>query len=380
MNHTSFVVSIKQYLRLAVLASMSLLLIAPGSAATNENPVGITGTPKGVIAYAVTSLFWAIYETKGGKTECPDGRNIDRREQFKALFPTDKPTAEMVLKFDNSVWFPTELEDKFPFREAMGPISYGLNLDGKIGPNDFKSPDGEPGIDNQLYRAIGCIEGFRTSDNGIIQLFSDLMVRDTNYNRWMIELSGVDDLTNDDSVDVIAYRGLDNLVMDSTASEAVPGASQRIDVKRGAKFVHKFHGKIVDGVLITDPTDFYFPWSTAAGHATNFATDEWFRDGRLRVKLTPERGEGLIAGYVDVDTWYNNTARNNSVLMAVAKYSGSSLYRALHRLADAYPDPQTGANTAISAALRAKFVRVFINHSPSSATSSVASNPQELAR
>ena len=32
-------------------------------------------------------------------------------------------------------------------------IGEGFNLDGKIKPNDFVSPDGEKGIDNQLYRA-----------------------------------------------------------------------------------------------------------------------------------------------------------------------------------------------------------------------------------
>jgi hypothetical protein len=33
----------------------------------------------------------------------------------------------------------------------------------------------------------------------------------------------------------------------------------------------------------------------------------------------------------------------------------------LQRLADAYPDPKTGANSAISSALDAKFVQVYIN-------------------
>jgi hypothetical protein len=36
--------------------------------------------------------------------------------------------------------------------------------------------------------------------------------------------------------------------------------------------------------------------------------------------------------------------------------------KALRRLADAHPDPNTGAMTAISAALDAKLVQVFIQH------------------
>jgi hypothetical protein len=40
--------------------------------------------------------------------------------------------------------------------------------------------------------------------------------------------------------------------------------------------------------------------------------------------------------------------------------TSKSLYKAMRRLADAYPDPNTGANTAISSALRAKFTQVYI--------------------
>ena len=42
--------------------------------------------------------------------------------------------------------------------------------------------------------------------------------------------------------------------------------------------------------------------------------------------------------------------------------SGISLYKALRRLADAYPDAQTGANTAISTALDVKMAQVFVVH------------------
>jgi hypothetical protein len=40
-----------------------------------------------------------------------------------------------------------------------------------------------------------------------------------------------------------------------------------------------------------------------------------------------------------------------------------SISRALQRLADGYPDPATGKNTAISTALDVKFVQAFILHS-----------------
>ncbi|HYS45012.1 MAG TPA: hypothetical protein VEM35_01160, partial [Rhizomicrobium sp.] len=40
--------------------------------------------------------------------------------------------------------------------EVNSRIGDGFNLDGKVKANDFVSPDGEKGIDNNLYRAWGC--------------------------------------------------------------------------------------------------------------------------------------------------------------------------------------------------------------------------------
>ena len=42
--------------------------------------------------------------------------------------------------------------------------------------------------------------------------------------------------------------------------------------------------------------------------------------------------------------------------------SGISLYKALRRLADAYPDSATGKNTAISMSLDAKMAQVYVIH------------------
>ncbi len=86
---------------------------------------------------------------------------------------------------------------------------------------------------------------------------------------------------------------------------------------------------------------------------------------RLELQLTPTGAEGLIAGYADVDTWYKQLIRNDSTHhLSNGQISGISLYKALRRLADAYPDPETGANTAISTALDVKLTQVFIVHPP----------------
>jgi hypothetical protein len=313
------------------------------------------------IAYVMTSLYWSIYQTPDGKKECPDGFNDGPREQYAALYPDNgKPrtVVDTQLKLESETWYPSGMPDPTPFHEAGGGVSYGMNLDGKVGPNDFTSPGGEPGIDNQLYRALGCIIGFRGPD-GVEFIFEPKEIHDSRFNRIMIELTGVDDLRNDEDVRVTVYRGLDRLLTDATGNQVIAGGSQRIDTRFGKGFIRQMHGKIVDGVLITEPIDdLTLPWTTLDGPPT-----EIIRDARLRLKLTPTSAQGMIGGYADVESWYRLMIRNDSTHhLSNGQISGISLYKALRRLADAHPDPKSGAMTAISSALDAKMVQVYIQH------------------
>jgi hypothetical protein len=83
------------------------------------------------------------------------------------------------------------------------------------------------------------------------------------------------------------------------------------------------------------------------------------------LKLAPDRAEGFMAGYVDVAQFYHqlNTAWSTH-LQSYGQHSASSLYRALRRLADGYPDSKTGEMTAISSAVDLKFIQAFIVHPP----------------
>src|SRR5579871_1572366 len=143
----------------AAAAALLTLSLAPPRAQAHES-----APPDGSIAYVLTSLHWATYQ-KDAKTECPEGMNPGPREEFKLLFPEDgqKHTLlETQVRREIDGWYPTTAAEPFPFHAAGGPIALGMNLDGKVGPNDFTSPDGEPGIDNQLYRALGCIYSYRS--------------------------------------------------------------------------------------------------------------------------------------------------------------------------------------------------------------------------
>jgi hypothetical protein len=87
---------------------------------------------------------------------------------------------------------------------------------------------------------------------------------------------------------------------------------------------------------------------------------------RLEVKITPEGAKGLIGGYADIDTWYTWFAKQQGA-GAVADtnhWSPPSFYKALNEVADAYPDPKTGRNTAVSMAVEADLIGVNVVHRP----------------
>jgi hypothetical protein len=312
------------------------------------------------IGYVLTDLMWAQYETPGGKTECPQGLNtMGPREQFEVLYPKNKPRTliDTELSFESQTWYPTTTPDRFPFHEAVGP-SYGLNLDGKVGPNDYTDPDGNPGIDNQLHRALGCLVGFRK--DGLQYIFLKMAITKERYTRLMIEISEVDNLVNDAHVKVTIYRGMDRLLTDATGEKIVPGGSQRIDIRWGREFMQQLDGEIVAGVLTTRPVaQMLIPWDSN----TATPTEQVVRDMRMRLQISPTGAQGLIGGYADVETFYKANIRSDSTHhLSNGQVSAPSLYRELRRLADAYPDPATGANTAISSALSAKFTQVYIEH------------------
>jgi hypothetical protein len=311
------------------------------------------------IGFALTSAMWGNYQSANGKEECPDGFNVGPREQFKALYPNGGTVAATQLERESASRYPTAKEDAFPYREATGKIGIGMNLDGKVGPNDFTSPAGEKGIDNQLFRAIGCTGLFRFPD-GAFAHFSEMWVREMNLNRILVEITDVDSLVNDNDVTVTMYRGKDTLIMDAGSVNVVAGGSNRIDDRFSKRFTRRLKGKIENGVLITEPADMswaWSPWYSLPGYYD-------FKQARFHVTLAPngQTAEGLVAGYADIDSFYKQFIRGWSTHhSSYGGLSQPSLNRELHKLADGIPGAD-GANTALSFSLQVRFTQIFIQH------------------
>lgn len=338
-----------------VLCTAMVLGMVATSAAVADNATGAIKDRK--IGYALTGARWAILQTPDGKTECPQGYNEGPREQFKALYPNGGTVEKTQLERESVARYPQDKESKFPYREATGKAAIGLNLDSKVGPNDFLSESGEKGIDNQLFRAIGCTRLFRAPD-GTFAHFTNMWVRELGFNRVLIELTNVDSLTDDDAVDVTLYRGLDRLMTDATGANIMPGGSNRVDQRFGARFIHHIKGRIANGILTTEPADVHWPWAVFLGRPGAYD----FRGLRFSVKLDSQKGEGVIGGYADVESWYAQLVRSWSTHhSSYGGLSQPSLYPVLRRLADGYPDA-SGQMSAISSALTVTMVQVFIEH------------------
>jgi hypothetical protein len=349
----------------ALIGVASISALVPLASGADAMPVK-SATSK-TIGFAVTDWSYALVETPNAKEECSLGLQagevaqfkaqenyLEHREKFGGTFENRGPNGE------KGNFSPTLVQDPLPWSELVTKRGFGANLDGTSDGHatakscqheKFTSDNGEP-VDNQLARVIGCIQGFRTS--GLTGTFYRSEVANFSFNRHLIEITGVDSDTNDPDVEVSIYKGMDQLVKTAGGDGFVPFTSQRIDA-RYPQFIMKAHGKIVDGVLITDP----IPYARFPIRETGNVGERRMRDLTLRLKLTPGGAEGLLAGYEDSAAWWN--IKSKGVTPELDKYSPAGMYRALHRYADGYPD-STGQCSAISAAYNIKAVPAIVVH------------------
>ena len=252
----------------------------------------------GTIAYAMTSLRWATYLKPDARVDCPDGVNDGPREQFAALFPGDgKPRAlaDTQLQREIQNWFPTTRPDYFPFREPGGTQALGLDLDGKVDPEDFTSLDGKPGIDNQMYRALGCINSHRDAQ-GINDSLNSGEIVSQEYNRTLVELNGVDDLANDEAVEVMIYRR-PRCATHGRRRQGHPAGRSGSTCAGAGNSSSASTGRSWMASSPPNPSDLFIPGGLQPAGRRIPARRE-------AAPLSLTRAEGLIAGFTDVESWH----------------------------------------------------------------------------
>lgn len=185
--------------------------------------------------------------------------------------------------------------------EVVGEVevSDGIDLDGRVSTradadscrrSDFVSPDGREGIDNQFTYLFETVE--EMAEEGTIE---GIIQGSINGGRLllMIELSDVDDWTNDERVSVRVFNavGTPNL-----ASDGYLVPDQTFDVDPDSP-VNEGVGRIVDGVLETEPFEVELPMAFF-----NVFFDLRLVDAQLRANVGPEGvTDGVMGGAVTID-------------------------------------------------------------------------------
>ena len=341
------------------------------------SPVALAASGGATIGLVLTEWRHALHETPGGKQECPDGFTVSEAMQHQAM----DNSLERRKKFgyflnrgpsgEHAAFMPWMVEDPLPSPELQTNTGYGLNLDGtrngeptvKTCAHDkFFSPLGEP-VDNQLARVVGCTKSWRSG--GFASEFFLQEIISFPHNRILFEIRGVDDELNDPEVTVHIYKGKDGLLQGAGGSFP-PFQNQRID-GRYTRYMHETRGQIVGGVLTTDPIA--KAWLPIYWVQT--PAERLLRDMQLRLTLTETGAQGLLAGYEDLKMWWSAHSRGiGGSAGSVGPFSNAWYYRAAHRYADGYPDPETGQCSAISAAYKISAVRALIAHPKANASAS----------
>jgi hypothetical protein len=241
--------------------------------------------------------------------------------------------------------------------EVTSRIGDGFNLDGKVGVNDFISPDGEKGIDNALYRAWGCDAPWRGNGNATLDLRANDKMQEGLFT-MVIRVSGKQNPVNDSDATVEIGYSPDKIVKDAHGGVA-NDYSYRI--LQSAQFT-RLKAQIRNGVVQTEQVEHLhtprIAWFYDQTGDTNFA------NGKIRLNIAPDglSGSGLIGGYRNWrDLYAENTFAQDGGQQGTREHEDHvALYYALRRNADGMYNAQTGTYDGISSAYRIRIVSAFV--------------------
>lgn len=241
--------------------------------------------------------------------------------------------------------------------QVTGRIGDGFNLDAKIKASDFVSPDGEKGIDNNLYRAWGCDAPWRGNGNATLDLRANDKMQEGLYT-MVIRISGNQDPMNDsDAVVEIGYSP-DKIVKDARAGIAMDYSYR---ILQSGQYT-RLKAKIKNGVVETEQVEHLhtprIAWFYDQTGDTNFTK------GKIRLNIAANglTGTGLIGGYRNWrDLYAENTFAQDGGQQGVREHEDHvSLYYALRRNADGMYNDRTGKFDGISTVYRIKMTSAYV--------------------
>jgi hypothetical protein len=375
-----------------MVAGWSIASLAPSPARAVAEPVNtaLPAPPKdGVMGFVVESFVPPVVQ---GKDACPHGLAPRLKDEFLATLRPEEAARlrlkanekEFTERWHAMAFGPTnetnicsqpDLFSRLPFPGVESKTGWGLDLNPKAGGSDpegcahdeFQTPTGEQGIDNQEYRAMGCTLEWRGVDGvgGDIQSGLRQFHASGEWTQVLL-LRGVTSFVKADNVEVIYANTPDRPLLDSKG-HFLPGMSFSVSDKP-PRHRNVLHGRIRNGVLTTDPAEIELTETWGQGGARdirgNRSSYHYFK-GRMKLEFQPDGTlKGLVGGYRPLMDVIISPALGGAGSALVAGIDCAAELATLKKYADGMRDPQSGQCHGISSAMRLSAVPAFVNDLP----------------
>ena len=355
---------------LLCLAATLAIVSAPGASAAETK------------SFVVNWFYLASYFSDG---DCPNGLNPSaadfyRRDLLRAGHSKDEidaalkdfpgeggapqPWIPLVIVRgngkDNIYADPSTAPDP-GIKIVTGRFGYGFNLDGlgDKSPNSFEDPTThERGINNQLYRAVSCIRGFRgpggsdgPTKSNLDEVHWDKLREEMPA--FVISITAANGFSTDGDVSIVIGRALETITRDASGTNVQAGMTYTLDPNPRTRNV--LSGHLHQGVISAESSEVNLV-------ADNYIVNTFeFDKARLRFNLKPDGTlAGMIGGYMPWYPLYHGMSVGGYVEEYASSVDLPGVYYALKKLADSDPDPATKENRAISAAYAIDAVPAFV--------------------
>lgn len=386
--------TIRAFACTATLAALFALGPMAGTPVTAEALPPLPPPPAdGTMGFVVDTFIQPVLQ---GPDACPQGTQPKLREQYLLSLPDAERTRltlkenepELTRRWQATAFGPggtnlcsnPDMFDRPLMRTVQAKRGQGLDLDGGdsskgCAHEEFTTPQGEGGIDNQEYRVMGCTLEWR----GVDGLAGDQEIGLRQFHasgEWtqVILLRGVDSFEKDDEVEVI-YGNTPDRPMADNKGKFLPGASFTISDKP-PRHRNVLKGRIENGVLTTEVKDVVLTQTWGQGGARDIRgnrTKYDFREARLRLRFEPDGSlSGMLGGYRPLFDVFQSPAIGGAGSALTAGIDCASQLATLKRHADGMKNPKTGQCEGVSSAMRMHAVPAFVNDVPQAASGRTA--------
>lgn len=357
-------------LQVLVIALIPLLWACSESASTAPSSEVLAAAETGEVRGFVFSN-WAYEIPHDNPGECPDGLNVGEKEylseEYTAVSNKVKRSYEAGDPPD-ACKEPTVRPDPGHKTLDGAATMAGIDLDGEhsetasggqCAHDDFVGPNGERGIDNQHWRLMGCVSGYRPE--GLFDRLFDTnsSILENGY-ATLLELKLVEGTLDAGRVKARLFTSSGPVAKDANG-QVVRDMSQLVH-EDSMYHSDVFDGAIKDGVFTAGPVDAKLRFKVQA-----LDNHYYFRDLRIRAEMLPDGSmKGVLAGYWDTENLFDfltevyigpvhlgRAAANN------IGYMCAGVFNALPRLADGHPN-DTGKCTSLSTVIQFAATPAFV--------------------